>query len=157
MKKCVAVMLLIAAGLLSAQAGTAKLAGKGELFADGNGAAMLRGSGTMKIEGQGTLWYKGDGELITSGDVARETVGEWTLILNFNGSAEAKGTDLRLSLSGKNIKVNAVGTGKAMFWGKGTFSAHRRSGTWDVKWTVIPYTEGLKKKEKTKATDTQGS
>lgn len=154
------IVLLIAAagGWLLAQTGDAKIAGKGQLTATGNGLVTLRGSGAMKVEGEGTLWYKGDGELVTTGDVVRETIGEWTLILSFKGAAEAKGEDLRLSLSGKNLIINARGTGKALLWGKGTFSAHGRTGLWGVKYTPIPYTEGLKKKAKPKSptTETEG-
>jgi len=157
LKRLIAISVVFGA-IIWAQTQPGVKAGKGELVASGNGVATLRGSGTVKIEGEGTLWYKGDGELVTSSDVSRETIGEWTLILAFKGSAEAKGGELRFSLSGKNINLTAKGTGKALLWGKGTFSAHGRTGLWGVKYTPIPYTEGPKKKAKPKSptTETEG-
>lgn len=147
--------LLMLVLFVGAQTEDTKLAGKGELTANGSGLAILGGAGWFKISGTGCLWYSGDAELITTGDVGKETIGKWTFIANFNGTAEAKGKELRVSLSGKNIVLNAKGQGKALLWGTGTFSSHGKSGAWSLKYNPIPYTEGPKQKVKVKQAGTE--
>ncbi len=155
MKRLLILTFILSIGLF-AQTGVAKVAGRGELIASGNGVVLLRCAGNFKIEGTGCFWYKGDAELVTTGDVQKEVIGDWTFIANFSGGAEARGNDLCLSFSGKNISLSARGKGKAMLWGKGNFSAHHRTGFWGIKYLPISFTEGPRPKdiEKGKKTNT---
>ncbi len=142
--------VMLVAGLAWTQAGDIKVAGEGELNAIGTGIAIVVGSGTVKIAGTGCLWYKGDSVLVTSEEVTTETIGKWTLITNFKGSASAKGTGLYFALSGKNISLETKGKGKVMLWGEGSYSVHGKTGKWQLKYLPIPYTEGKKEMRKTR-------
>ena len=82
---------------------------------EGSGYAYLRGDVTIDVSARsGTLTFHnagGDGVLTVSG-VGRKIVrGAWTYVYGLNGAAHADGSLIGVTLSGRNVVLDATGHG----------------------------------------------
>ncbi len=100
--------------------------GSGNLVADGDGLAGIRGGGTVTISGNGILWIRdqaGDAEIdITGNGIRSDLPGGWVRYSGFNGSAVVSGSQITVALSGYSIHLQASGTGSFVLRGNGTYS-----------------------------------
>lgn len=130
-----AVLALLAATAFAPQPALADSGGgTGVLTASGNGLAWIRGNGTITISGNGILEIRdhaGDAEIRVSGAGKKtELAGGVIRYIGFNGSATVSGSDVSVSLSGYNIRLEARGTGKFILRGNGTYTVNGVHGTW---------------------------
>lgn len=108
--------------------------GAGTLTASGNGFAWIRGNGDISISGSGVLEIRdhaGDAVIQVSG-VGRkvELPGGLIRYIGFRGNAEVNGSDVSVSLAGRNIHLEAVGTGQFILRGRGMYEVNGAPGLW---------------------------
>jgi hypothetical protein len=130
-----AVIALLAAVFFAPQTVLADSGGgTGILTASGNGLAWIRGNGAIIISGNGILEIRdhaGDAAIRVSGAGKKtELAGGVIRYIGFNGTATVSGSDVAVSLSGYNIRLEARGTGKFILRGSGTYTVNGVHGTW---------------------------
>jgi len=108
--------------------------GIGKLEAHGDGIAVLYGKGTVELSGNGTLWIKdnaGNAKIdVTGYGVKKDFSDGWIQYSGMHGTANVKGTSIRVVISGVDINLSAKGHGGAILWGHGTYDINGRSGQW---------------------------
>ena len=116
------------------------------LIADGSGLVILSGSGQINMSGTGFLYIldrAGDAEITVTGEGARRqfTLNGHKVIryAGFNGTAKVSGSDVLVSLKGIQIHVEARGTGRAFFRGRGNYRIQGIVNTWDGLGFTLPY------------------
>jgi hypothetical protein len=127
-------MALCIALLLTAVAAAEHGSGTGTLTAQGDGLAVMRGAGTITLSGSGVLTIRDlgdDAKVIWTGKGFKRELNDRTVIYGgFNGQATITGSNILVSLKGKNIDLKATGTGKFLLRGHGTYSTEHESGEW---------------------------
>ncbi len=110
--------------------------GTGYLLARGNGRAALQGSLRANIHGDGTLSVKdnaGDAEIDVDGKGRKKVLEDGTIVYTgLNGHIKVSGTDVTVKMDGRNIKIEAHGTGKAVLQGRGEYRTKKSSGRWTL-------------------------
>ena len=90
---------------------------------EGNGYAYLRGDLTVDVRARpGTLTLHdiaGDAILHLSGAGRKVVRGAWTYVYGFNGQAHADGSQIGLTISGRNVVLDATGRGVLHVRGRG--------------------------------------
>ncbi len=130
-----AAIALLAATTLAPQTALADSGGgTGTLIASGDGVVWIRGNGVINMSGNGLLEisdYAGDAVIQVSG-TGQKVVrpGGQILYIGFQGAAFVSGSDVRVSLSGYNIHLEATGTGKFVLRGNGTYEVNGVPGLW---------------------------
>jgi len=113
-----------------------KVRGVGELTAHGDGIALLGGRGKVEVSGNGTLWIKdvaGDAKIEVSGYGRKKVFPDgWIQYAGLHGTADIKGSNIRIVLAGVNIDLYAKGRGGAILWGHGTYQVNGRPGQWST-------------------------
>jgi hypothetical protein len=141
----VLVALLLVASLGLASAASAQEAddaeGSGTLRARGDGLAALHGSGWMRVKGNGVLWVKGEEGITIEGVGHVKTFPDgWTEYVGFHGLARIYGRNVSVFLAGEKIDLLAVGTGRVLLWGKGTYEIDRLDGAeWPEPFEAVTY------------------
>ncbi|MEW6528659.1 MAG: hypothetical protein AB1391_02105 [Candidatus Micrarchaeota archaeon] len=120
--------------------------GTGNLYAKGNGTAVLTGSGTVKVNGaEGTLTivdYASDVQVTIIGQGTKTVNGSTTIYTGFDGAATITGSNMHITIEGTNIDLEASGTGTVILTGHGTYRKSK-TGTetnWKSSGTVVSYT-----------------
>ncbi|MBI5301055.1 MAG: hypothetical protein HY868_02880 [Chloroflexi bacterium] len=107
--------------------------GTGTLTAQGDGYVAIRGGGEIVLSGNGVLRIRdhaGDADIRIEGrGEHREVNGEF-VYAGFDGKAFIRGSDLTVTLAGKNIRLHAQGTGAFFLRGRGTYHTQHESGRW---------------------------
>ncbi|HID87619.1 MAG TPA: hypothetical protein EYP55_09635 [Anaerolineae bacterium] len=124
-------MLLLLAVLVVASLGFASVAnaetekGTGTLEARGDGLAGLHGTGWVRISGNGVLWVKGAENVVVEGRGHKKVFPDgWIEYVGFKGTARIRGGNFSVILAGERIDLYAVGSGRAILWGKGTYEVN---------------------------------
>ena len=117
-----------------------KVRGIGEITAQGDGIALLAGRGKVELSGNGILWIKdaaGDAKIeVTGYGTKKEFPDGWAQYSGLHGTANIKGSSLRIVIAGVNVELHAKGRGGAILWGHGTYEMNSRSGQWST--NILP-------------------
>ncbi len=129
------VVALLAATSLAPQTALADSGGgTGTLIASGDGVAWIRGNGVIHMSGNGLLEirdFAGNAVIQVTGTGQKVIKpGGRILYIGFQGTALVSGSDVRVSLSGYNIHLEATGTGKFVLRGNGTYEVNGVPGLW---------------------------
>ncbi len=135
---CLAMLtVLLVAGVAAAESG----AGTGKLTAQGEGLAAVRGSGTFALTGSGHLYIMdraGDADIKVSGRGFKKELSNGAVAyMGFNGHAQITGTNVVVALKGRNIQLQATGTGKFLLRGEGTYHTEKTNGVWTEEGVTI--------------------
>jgi hypothetical protein len=107
---CVAVLLSL---LIAPVAFAAPV--KRHVHCEGSGYAYMRGDVTVDVSARyGTLTFHdagGDGVLRLSGSGRKVVRGAWTYVYGFNGQAHADGSQIGMTISGRNVVLDVTGQG----------------------------------------------
>ena len=122
-------MLVLMAVLVIASLGFASVAsaesedGMGTLVAQGDGFAGLHGTGYVRVRGTGVLWVKGEESIRIEGEEGHKKVfpDGWTEYVGFRGTARIRGQGVSVLMAGEGINLYAIGTGRVILWGEGTY------------------------------------
>jgi hypothetical protein len=124
--------------LASAQASDAdatQAIGRGELTAQGDGIAILGGRGIVDVSGNGILWVKdlaGNAVIeVTGYGEKREFEDGWVQYSGFRGSAHIKGGRIIVVIAGVDVELHAIGRGRAILWGHGSYELNGQTGEWN--------------------------
>jgi hypothetical protein len=133
-------VLIIVLGALplvaSAQAGGT---GTGSVKAEGDGIVHIRGNGWVRISGEGTLGIvdlAGDAVIdVSSGNEAEQADSaarsrQRMVFRGFDGDAYVEGSRIIVWMRGKNISLEAEGTGIVRLRGQGWYEFNGESGEW---------------------------
>lgn len=121
-------MLIVMAVLVIASLGLTSVIsaesanGMGTLDAEGDGFAGLHGTGYVRVSGTGVLWVKGEESIPIQGE-GHKTVfpSGWTEYVGFDGTARIRGQRVSVLMAGEGIDLYAIGTGRGILWGEGTY------------------------------------
>ncbi len=115
--------------------------GTGTLTAEGDGLAAMKGNGSITISGSGVLSVRdigGDANINVSGKgIKREPNDRTVIYIGFDGQAQISGSNIVVSLKGKNIQLEAVGSGKFVLRGQGKYHTDKEDGVWTEMGKVI--------------------
>lgn len=113
-----------------------RVGGVGTLTAEGDGIALLAGRGIVRLKGNGMLWIKdaaGDATIEVSGQGKKKEFPDgWIQYSGVRGTANVKGSKLRLIIAGVDIDLYAKGRGRVLLWGHGTYGINGISGRWQT-------------------------
>ncbi len=143
MKKRMVVCGLVLALLLAAvpTAWAEGFQGTGELHAWGDGLAGVRGEGEVTVTGNGVLYFRdhaGDAEWSASGQGQRHDLPNgWIVYYGFNGTFEAQGSRITVTLSGYDVELWASGTGVAVLRGRGEYEINGEQFQWTAEFEPI--------------------
>ncbi len=141
-------MLVLIAVLVTASLGFASVVsadseeGAGTLKARGDGFAGLHGTGTIRVSGNGVLWVKGEESIEIQGEEGHKKVfpSGWTEYVGFKGTARIRGRGVSVLMAGENIKLYAIGNGRVILWGEGTYEINGLiTGAWSEAIEVLDY------------------
>jgi hypothetical protein len=142
MKKTLSLALVVAvliasfgfASAVSAEETDVNMHGAGQLTAHGDGIALLAGGGIVEMSGNGILWVKdvaGNAQITVKGfGKKKEFADGWTQYSGLFGSAEIKGSNVKIVIAGVGIDLRAKGRGRVILWGHGTYEVNGISGSW---------------------------
>jgi len=130
-----AVSLVSALTLLCAPAAAAHAPqwGKGNLVADGDGIASLRGEGKIDLTGNGILWVRaGPNAVIEVSGYGHKQVfpDGWEQYAGFNGTAHIVAGWMHTVVSGVGVHLEASGRGAVVLWGHGSYQWNGQGGSW---------------------------
>ncbi len=121
-------MLILMAVLVIASLGFASVAsaesedGMGTLEARGDGFVGLHGTGYVRVRGTGVLWVKGEESIRIQGYGHKKVFPSgWTEYVGFSGTARIRGQSVSVLIAGEGIDLYAIGSGRVILWGEGTF------------------------------------
>jgi len=103
------------------------LHGTGTLYAEGNGTALLAGNLTINIEtnATGVLLVSQNAQVTATGEGNRtELPNGYTKYQGF-GEAQIQGDEIKVKVTGREIKLKAEGTGRAVLKGNGTYHTEK--------------------------------
>lgn len=116
-----AVLVIASLGVTSVASAESE-SGMGTLVAEGDGFAGLHGTGYIRISGRGVLWVKGEEFIEIRGDGHKKVFPSgWTEYVGFRGTARIRGQRVSVLMAGEEIDLYAIGTGRAILWGEGTY------------------------------------
>ncbi len=108
--------------------------GTGVLHAEGHGTAALHGGGSIEISGSGRLYIidvAGDADInVTGNGTLTETDRGVMIYRGFDGTASITGSNVKVALVGRNIVLDARGTGVFYLRGEGTYTVNGHEGRW---------------------------
>ncbi len=140
-------MLVLTAVLVIASLGFASVVsadsedGTGTLQAQGDGFAGLHGTGYVRMRGTGVLWVKGAESIEVRGDGHKKVFPDgWTEYVGFNGVAVIRGQSVSVLMAGEGIDLYAIGTGRVILWGEGTYEINGLiTGRWSEAVEIVEY------------------
>ncbi|GAB4432830.1 MAG: hypothetical protein Kow00106_26260 [Anaerolineae bacterium] len=134
----IACALLLVSGVSADSA-----AGTGSIVAEGDGWVWLHGNGQVRISGQGTLVIvdrAGDATITIehSGDTPRSAAperdgGGRVVFRHFDGTATVSGTNVIVTMWGRNLHLEAKGTGVVRLRGHGWYQINGSPGDWNLR------------------------
>ncbi len=134
-------LAVVLAVLLTTVAAAESGAGTGTLRAKGNGFVALRGNLSVTLTGSGLLVIRdvaGDATIAVTGRGHKKQLPDGAIAyLGFDGKAQISGTDIKVSLRGSNIELEAAGTGKFLLRGHGSYHTDKGGGAWKQDGTVV--------------------
>ena len=144
MKKKLLVLMavLVIAGLGFASVVSAESErGMGTLEAQGDGFAGLHGTGYVRVSGNGVLWVKGEEFIRIQGEGHKKVFPSgWTEYVGFDGTARIRGQRVSVLMAGENVDLYAIGTGRVILWGEGTYEINGLiTGTWSEAIEILDY------------------
>jgi hypothetical protein len=143
---------VLALGILMAVPVMAQTAsGTGRIIGEGNGRAQIQcrtcdvsisGSGVLMIlDRDGTVEIGIEG--IGTSEVREMSWGRLIIYRGFNGSALISGESVGVVLRGRNITLDATGTGRVWLRGEGTYTANGVNGEWSEDGEAVDFGAGL--------------
>jgi hypothetical protein len=140
-------MFVLMAVLVIASLGVTSVAsaqsedGMGTLNAEGDGFAGLHGTGYIRVSGNGVLWVKGEEFIEIRGDGHKKVFPDgWTEYVGFDGAARIRGQDVSVLMAGEGIDLYAIGTGRIILWGEGTYEINGLiTGRWSDTIGILDY------------------
>ena len=140
-------MLVLMAVLVIASLGFASVVsaesedGMGTLEARGDGFVGLHGTGYIRVRGTGVLWVKGEEFIRIQGDGHKKVFPSgWTEYVGFRGTARIRGRRVSVLMAGENIDLYAIGTGRVILWGEGTYEINGLiTGRWSDTIEILDY------------------
>jgi hypothetical protein len=140
-------MLVLMAVLVIASLGFASVAsaqsenGMGTLAAEGDGFAGLHGTGYVRVRGTGVLWVKGAESIEVQGEGLKKVLPDgWTEYVGFRGTARIRGQNVSVLMAGEGIDLYAIGTGRVILWGEGTYEINSIiTGRWSEPIEILDY------------------
>ena len=121
---------------VNAEEANIRVRGIGTLTAEGDGIAVLAGRGIVRLKGNGMLWIKdaaGDATIEVSGQGKKKEFPDgWIQYSGVRGTANVKGSKLRIIIAGVDIDLYAKGRGRVFLWGHGTYEINGASGRWEA-------------------------
>jgi hypothetical protein len=140
-------MLIVMAVLVIASLGFASAVsadsqdGAGTLKARGDGFAGLHGTGTIRMSGNGVLWVKGEESIGIEGEGHKKVFPSgWTEYVGFSGTARIHGRGVSVLMAGEKIDLYAIGTGRVILWGEGTYEINGLiTGRWSEAIGIVEY------------------
>ncbi len=131
------VLVLLVTTVAAAEQGS----GAGTLRAKGSGFAALRGNLTVALSGSGLLIIHdvaGDATIeITGRGFKKQLPSGATAYMGFDGKARISGSDIKVSLKGQDVELEATGTGKFLLRGHGSYHTDKAGGAWKQDGTVV--------------------
>ena len=115
--------------------------GMGTLEARGDGFVGLHGTGYIRVRGTGVLWVKGEEFIRIQGDGHKKVFPSgWTEYVGFRGTARIRGQRVSVLMAGENIDLYAIGTGRVILWGEGTYEINGLiTGRWSDTIEILDY------------------
>jgi len=141
-------MLIVMAVLVIASLGLASVVsaerekGIGTLEAQGDGFAGLHGTGYVQVSGTGVLWVKGEESIRIQGEEGHKKVfpDGWTEYVGFRGTARIRGQGVSVLMAGEEIDLYAIGSGRVILWGEGTYEINGLiTGRWSEAIEILNY------------------
>jgi hypothetical protein len=140
-------MFVLMAVLVIASLGFASVAsaqsedGMGTLVAQGDGFAGLHGTGYIRLRGNGVLWVKGEESIRIQGKGHKKVFPSgWTEYVGFDGTARIRGQGVSVFMAGEGIDLYAIGTGRVILWGEGTYEINGLiTGRWSEAIEILDY------------------
>ena len=136
-----AVLVIASLGFTSA-AGAESENGMGTLNAEGDGFVGLHGTGYIRVRGTGVLWVKGEEFIEVRGEEGHKKVfpDGWTEYVGFRGTARIRGQSVSVLMAGEGIDLHAIGIGRVILWGKGTYEINGLiAGRWSDAIEILDY------------------
>ena len=136
-----AVLVIASLGATSVASAQTSEDGMGTVVAEGDGFAGLQGTGYVRISGRGVLWVKGEESIKIRGDGHKKVFPDgWTEYVGFDGTARIRGQDVSVLVAGEGIDLYAIGTGRVILWGKGTYDINGLvTGRWSDTIGILDY------------------
>lgn len=115
--------------------------GTGTLKAEGDGLAGLHGTGWMSVSGNGVLWVKGAENIVVQGEGHKKDFPDgWIEYIGFDGTARIRGQEVSVILAGERIDLYAIGSGRVILWGEGTYEVDSLiTGAWSETIKIVSY------------------
>jgi hypothetical protein len=115
--------------------------GMGILQAQGDGFAGLHGTGYIRVRGTGVLWVKGEESIVIQGNGHKKVFPDgWTEYVGFSGTARIRGQGVSVLMAGEGISLYAIGTGRVILWGEGTYEINGLiTGRWSKAIEILDY------------------
>ena len=135
----------LAAGLWvsdTASADSAKIEGRGTLYARGAGLAYVAGSGEVEIQGHGVglVVARGAEAVRAEGHGRRYELPDGsTVLVGWEGKIFVAGRDMKVLMVGGKIEFTAHGEGLAYLRGRGTYRVGHHSGAWTSEGVTVQY------------------
>ena len=136
-----AVLVIASLGLASVVSAESE-GGMGTLVAQGDGFAGLHGTGYVRVRGNGVLWVKGEESIRIQGEEGHKKVfpDGWSEYVGFRGTARIRGQGVSVLMAGERINLYAIGTGRVILWGKGTYEINGLiTGRWSEAIGILDY------------------
>jgi len=135
----VALSVVMLVGTVSADG----FVGTGSIVAEGDGWVWLHGEGEIVLSGQGTLVIvdrAGDATINIehSGETAssaapKQQPGGRLVFQRFDGTASISGSNVIVTMTGRNIHLEAKGTGVVRLRGHGWYKVNNSRGDWNLR------------------------
>jgi hypothetical protein len=134
-------VLVIASLWFTSVASAGSESGMGTLEAQGDGFAGLHGTGYVRVRGTGVLWVKGAESIEVQGDGHKKVFPDgWTEYVGFRGTARIRGQDVSVLMAGEGIDLYAIGSGRVILWGEGTYEINGLiTGRWSEAIEILDY------------------
>ena len=115
--------------------------GTGTLEAQGDGLAGLHGTGWVSVSGNGVLWVKGAENIVVQGKGHKKDFPDgWIEYVGFDGTARIRGQEVSVILAGERVNLYAIGNGRVILWGEGTYEVNGLiTGAWSETIKIVSY------------------
>ncbi len=134
-------LALLAILLVGAVASSDQGGGTGTLTAKGKGLVALRGNLSATLSGAGLLVIRdrgGDAKIeVTGRGFKKELKNGIVAYIGFDGKAEISGSKIDVALKGRNIELEATGTGRFLLRGYGSYHTEKDNGAWTKEGRVL--------------------
>ncbi|RZB29090.1 MAG: hypothetical protein AEth_01694 [Candidatus Argoarchaeum ethanivorans] len=102
--------------------GAVFLNGTGSLYAEGNGRAAIFGNVTINLSAENaTMIVSRNAEVTVNGNGTRVELENGNIKYQGYGIADVSGEQIRFTIAGRNIVLEAAGTGRVILCGNGTY------------------------------------